>query len=150
MIVLEAIKTLVLSVVAFLMAMFLTPLISRLLYRFHLRKQIRTSEETPIFSKLHAKKAGTPTMGGAIIWVTVLGLALSFSLVGGSLNFIDRAQTYLPIAAMAIAALLGLADDILGVFKIQMSLQLNTIRIWGLRLILVLRPDSTGEKIQSP
>src|SRR3989344_5330600 len=57
-------------------------------------------------------------MGGVIIWLTVLGLALIFWLIGGSLNFVDRAQTYLPIFAMLVAALIGLADDLFGIFRI--------------------------------
>lgn len=114
----EATRVLTLSIAAFLAAFLLTPLISRLLYRFHAYKQIRTSESAPIFSKLHQGKSGTPTMGGAIIWLTVLGMALILWLIGGPFNFIDRAQTYLPIFTMLVAALIGLLDDILGVLKI--------------------------------
>ncbi len=118
MIALQAIRILAFSVVAFLTAMFLTSFIIRILYKFHFYKQIRTKEQTPIYSKLHEKKSGTPTMGGAIIWLTVLGLALVSALIGNYFNFVDRAQTYLPIAAMFIAAILGLTDDLLGVLKI--------------------------------
>jgi phospho-N-acetylmuramoyl-pentapeptide-transferase len=118
MIVLQVIKVVALSVIAFTAAMFLTPLISKIIYKFRFYKQIRQSDSTPVFSRLHANKQGTPTMGGAIVWLTVLGLALIFFLTGGPLNFVDRAQTYLPIAAMLIAAVLGLADDVLGVLKI--------------------------------
>ncbi|OGY62359.1 MAG: phospho-N-acetylmuramoyl-pentapeptide-transferase [Candidatus Harrisonbacteria bacterium RIFCSPHIGHO2_01_FULL_44_13] len=123
--VLQLTKILILSVLSFLIAFGITPFISRILNRFQLKKQIRTSDATPIFSKLHEKKAGTPTMGGIIIWATVLGMALLFWILSGLfdglwgyLNFVDRAQTYLPIAAMFIAATLGLADDLLGVLKI--------------------------------
>ncbi len=125
MIVLQAVRVIGLAVVAFLAAFALTPFIARLLEKFHLHKQIRASDSAPIFSKLHAKKAGTPTMGGVIIWLTVLGLAVIFLVLDllfdglwTYLNFVDRAQTYLPIAAMLVAALLGLADDILGILKI--------------------------------
>ncbi|TSC81830.1 MAG: hypothetical protein G01um101419_738 [Parcubacteria group bacterium Gr01-1014_19] len=125
MVVLQAIRVIGLSLVAFLVALALTPVMVRILKKFHIAKQIRSGADTPIFSQLHAKKAGTPTMGGAIIWITVLGMALLFVLFdlffGGFwtyLNFVDRAQTYLPIAAMLIAAILGLADDIMGVLKI--------------------------------
>lgn len=64
-------------------------------------------------------------MGGLVIWVTTLGLALIifvfaqfFDGFWHYLNFVDRAQTYLPIAAMLIAAVIGLADDLMGVFRI--------------------------------
>lgn len=125
MIVLQAVRVIGLSLVAFLAAFALTPFIAKFLEKFHLNKQIRTSASTPIFSQLHAKKAGTPTMGGIIVWLTVLGLALILSIldllfngVWTYLSFVDRAQTYLPIIAMLVAALLGLADDVLGVLKI--------------------------------
>jgi phospho-N-acetylmuramoyl-pentapeptide-transferase len=60
-----------------------------------------------------------------VIWVTVLGLALVLFVMGkvfdgfwNYLNFVDRAETYLPIAAMLVAAALGLLDDLLGVFRL--------------------------------
>ncbi len=63
-------------------------------------------------------------MGGIIIWGTVLAIAgilfiadeLSLGPIG-YWNFISRAETYLPLAALGIAAMLGLFDDLLGVFK---------------------------------
>jgi len=122
--VLEAARVLGLSTISFLTALSVTPLVARLLYKFQLHKQIRSKEFAPVFYELHKKKENTPTMGGLIIWVTVLGLALIFALLswlfGGFwnyLNFVDRAQTYLPIAAMLLAALLGLIDDLMGVFR---------------------------------
>lgn len=122
---LEAARVLGLSMASFLIAMAATPLLIRLLTRFRASKQIRTAESAPVFAALHQKKAGTPTMGGVIIWATTLGLAAAllfldvfFDGFWTFLNFVDRAQTYLPIAAMAIAAVLGLADDWLGVLRI--------------------------------
>jgi phospho-N-acetylmuramoyl-pentapeptide-transferase len=110
--------------VSFVTALLLTPLVTKFLYRYKMGKQIRQSAETPIFSALHKNKEGTPTMGGIIIWATVLGLSLIFFILNlifdgfwDYFNFVDRAQTYLPIAAMLIAAILGLVDDLFGVFK---------------------------------
>lgn len=125
MIALQVIRVIGLSLVAFLGAFLLTPLVTKLLFKFNINKQIRSGESAPVFSEMHAKKSGTPTMGGIIIWLTVLGVALII-LVGnwlfdgffGFLNFVDRAETYLPIAAMLVAALIGLADDFLGVLRI--------------------------------
>src|SRR3989344_1876473 len=109
MIVDEAIRILVLSMLSFIVALAITPLILRLLTKYSLTKQIRALEAAPIYFRLHQKKEGTPTMGGVIIWGVVLGLALVFwildsvfSGIFSYLNFVDRAQTYLPIAAMAI------------------------------------------------
>ena len=123
--ILQVIRILLMTGLAFIVALVLTPIVNRLLYKYRLGKQIRVSEQTPVYSKLHSHKAGTPTMGGIIIWLTVLGMALIFFVlsaifdgVWNYLNFTDRAQTYLPIAAMFIAALIGLIDDLFGVLKI--------------------------------
>ncbi len=126
--VLQAIRVFAFTIIAFLVALFATPSLIDLLKKFNARKQIRTSEKAPIYSQLHAGKAGTPTMGGIVIWGTVLLLAVIFALLNfffggffGYLNFIDRAQTYLPLAALLIAAVIGLADDIMGVLKIGLN-----------------------------
>lgn len=123
--ILQAIRVMIVAVTAFLTALAITPLFARLLSRYQFNKQIRTSSSAPVFSQLHQKKAGTPTAGGIIIWATVLGLALLFWICaaffdGGweYLNFVDRAQTYLPLFTMAVAALLGLSDDLLGILHI--------------------------------
>jgi len=121
----EAIRVLIITIISFSVALSLTPVTLKLLKKFDVRKQIRTLDSAPIFSRLHQSKEGTPTMGGVIIWGTVLGIALIFLILDGLfdggftyLNFVDRAQTFLPIAALLIAALLGLFDDMLGVLKI--------------------------------
>jgi len=121
----QAIKILVVTLISFFTAITLTPLVLKFLRRFGIKKQIRDSASAPIMSALHSKKEGTPTMGGVIIWGTVLITALitflASSIFGGRfehLDFIDRAETYLPLAAMVIAALIGLMDDILGVMRI--------------------------------
>lgn len=123
--ILQAVKVLVVAMMAFVGALFLTPFFSKILSRYQFNKQIRSGNSTPVFSQLHKNKEGTPTAGGIIIWLTVLGLALIFWILSlifdgiwGYLNFIDRAQTYLPIFTMLIAALLGLFDDALGILRI--------------------------------
>lgn len=65
-------------------------------------------------------------MGGLLIWVTVLFLALLFwalTKIGvdgiiGKLNFLNRSQTLLPLGALVASAIVGLADDLLGIFRI--------------------------------
>lgn len=121
----QVVRILSLTGLSFLVALIVTPFWDKILHKYRLGKQIRISDATPVYSKLHSHKAGTPTMGGVIIWLTVLGLAIIFFILSiffdgiwKYLNFVDRAQTYLPIATMLITALLGLTDDILGVLKI--------------------------------
>ncbi len=121
----QAVRIIILTVVAFAVAFFATPAWFKLIKKYQLKKQIRTKEQAPVFNKFHQKKEGTPTGGGIIIWSTVLIMAFAFSALGHFfdgfwkyLNFVDRAQTYLPIAALLFAALLGLLDDYLGVLRI--------------------------------
>jgi len=125
MLILETVRIMVLTTVAFLVALAVTPVWTKFLAKKQFKKQIREAGTAPVFYGLHGKKAGTPTGGGVIIWSTVLGLALVFwisaQLMGGAwsyLNFVNRAETYLPIAALAIAAVLGLVDDWFGIMKI--------------------------------
>ena len=117
------IKILLLAMAAFLFAGFMTPLLTNFLYKHKLGKKIRNSGETPIFSKLHAAKEGTPTMGGVLIWGTVLIFAAAFYLIAHlfdwelirNLNFLTRSETLLPLGALVASALIGLVDDWLDV-----------------------------------
>ncbi len=125
MILSEAVRVIIITTIAFGVALLLTPFWASVLKRAGFAKQIRMGKDTPVFNELHMRKAGTPTAGGVIIWSTVLGLAALFgilaTLFGGPwqyLNFLNRAETYLPLAALAIAAVLGLLDDWCGVMGI--------------------------------
>ncbi len=121
----QTIRVAVIFGVAFVTALLVTPLWSRFLKRHNFGKQIRNDADTPVFQNLHKGKAGIPTGAGVIIWATVIGLAIVFDLlnylfdgVWHFFNFVSRAETYLPLAAMLIAALLGLLDDWLGVLRV--------------------------------
>lgn len=120
------VKFLILSTVAFLAAMAWTPALTHFLYKHKFGKQIRNEGTTPIFSKLHAKKAGTPTMGGILVWGTTLVLGVVLLIIWqfapdsflGHLNFLTREQTLLPLGALVASAVLGLVDDYFNVKKI--------------------------------
>lgn len=121
----EGVRVLGLTMLAFMVAMAITPLVLRIIDKYGVKKQIKTAEDAPVYAKLHAGKAGTPNMGGVIVWGTVLGLALVLFILAALfdgffsyLNFVDRAQTYLPLFAMLIAAAVGLLDDVLNARRI--------------------------------
>ncbi len=109
--------------ISFIVAMFLTPVLSGYLYRYKAGKQIRADGDTPVFTGLHEKKKGTPTMGGILIWFTTLSLAVLFWILDRALgldffhnlNFLTRQQTLLPLGALFASAMLGLLDDYLGI-----------------------------------
>lgn len=122
----EIVRVFAVAAISFTAAMALTPLLTHYLYKYKIGKQIRAEGDTPIFTALHEKKKGTPTMGGIIIWGVVLMLALLFSLLASvthleifeSLNFLNRGETFLPIGLMVLAAVVGMLDDLMGVFRI--------------------------------
>lgn len=119
------IKIFSLTFFSFFLAMAWTPLLTHFLYKHKLGKQIRSSAKSPIFTAMHQKKSGTPTMGGVLIWVTVLVLSVIiyylsiwFNGYFSFFNFLTRPQTLLPLGCLVAAALVGLVDDYLNVRKI--------------------------------
>jgi len=120
---LTIIKILFLSTLSFIFTVSWTPLLTRFLYKYKLGKKIRNDGSTPIFSLLHAKKSGTPTMGGLLIWLTTFLFAIVFYWLSllipkhfiGNLNFLNRTETWLPLAVLVASALVGLLDDWLDV-----------------------------------
>jgi len=121
------IKILAIASVAFVIALLLTPILTHFLYKYKLGKRIRNEGKTPIFTSLHKKKEGTPTMGGILIWATVailaIGVLILTKLFGpdsifSDLNFLTRKQTLLPLGILLFAAVIGLIDDLIGISKI--------------------------------
>lgn len=121
------IKILTITAVAFVIALFSTPILSHFLYKYKLGKKIRNQGITPIYTSLHKKKEGTPTMGGILIWSVVAFLAIAILFltkwlgpdkIFSDFNFLTRKQTLLPLGVLLFAALIGLIDDLIGVFKI--------------------------------
>ncbi len=114
------------AAVSFFAALLVTPLWTKFLYKYKLGKQVVRVENAPVFSELHKKKVGTPTMGGVVIWLTVTILALVFWSLSqiypdaliAKFNFLSRGQTWLPFGALIIGAVFGFIDDLFGVLRI--------------------------------
>jgi len=109
----ELTRTFLLSVGAFLIAMFMTPIYTFIAYRFKFWKRQRvtstTGEAASVFTKLHADKfkRNIPTMAGAIFVFAITLVTFFFNL--------DRQETWLPLAALAGGAAVGLLDDIINI-----------------------------------
>ncbi len=121
------IKTLVITTLSFVVAFLWVPFLIKFLQKYNLGKKIRAQENAPIFWSFHKKKEGTPTMGGILIWGTVLFLSLLFYYLARffpqvkafqHLNFLTQKQTLLPLGALVASALVGLFDDLFNVKKI--------------------------------
>lgn len=119
----DIIKVFLLTTLAFCVTIAWTPLLTKVLYKYRLGKKIREESETPIFSKMHQHKSGTPTMGGILIWLTTLFMALLFYALKHTIStdflhkmsFLTRPQTLLPLGALVASAFVGLADDWLNI-----------------------------------
>lgn len=109
----DLIHVFLLSIGAFLFAMFLTPIYTFFAYRYKFWKQQRSTstdgKKLEVFTKLHAAKfrRNIPTMAGIIGVFSIAAITLLFNL--------DRAETYLPLAALVGGGIVGLIDDIINV-----------------------------------
>ncbi|HBI34485.1 MAG TPA: hypothetical protein DEA43_00940 [Candidatus Moranbacteria bacterium] len=129
--VVNVLKILITGLLAFLLAFGITPLWTHLLYKYKFGIKIKSNDvsggKLTFVSKLHAHKSGTPTMGGVIMWVTIIILVFSshfiFPWIGklldidfiARLDFLSRKQVWLPLFALASAGILGLFDDVMSV-----------------------------------
>jgi phospho-N-acetylmuramoyl-pentapeptide-transferase len=109
----ELTGTFLLSVGAFLLAMILTPFYTYLAYRYKFWKKQRststTGEKLEVFTKLHADKfkRNIPTMAGIIGVISITAITLGFNL--------NRAETWLPLAALVGGGAVGMLDDIINI-----------------------------------
>lgn len=109
----EIVGTSLLSVGAFILAMLLTPLYTYFAYRYRFWKKQRSTstsgEQLEVFTKLHADKfkRSIPTMAGIIGVVSIVIVTVAFNL--------DRAQTWLPLAALMGGGVIGFIDDIINI-----------------------------------
>lgn len=129
--VVNVLKVLITGVLAFCLTFYITPIWTHFLYKYKIGIKIKSNsvsgDKLTFVSKLHAHKSGTPTMGGLIVWVSVIILAFWSHYVFPSvaaftdtnfiarLDFLNRSQTWLPLFALGAAGVLGLLDDYMSV-----------------------------------
>ncbi len=121
----------------FLVSMLLTPVYTAIAYRQHWWKRPRTvalsGEAAPVYQKLHAAKheRHIPTMAGVIFVLAVGAVTLTANL--------SRPQTWLPLAAMAGAGLIGLFDDIINIHSVGgiagMRAKVKALLLLGIALV---------------
>ena len=105
------IRTLLLGFFGFLLSMIITPLYTTLAYRGQWWKKPRTAAmggaSAAVYQKLHAAKhqRHIPTMAGMVFVVSIALVTL--------LGNLERSQTWLPLAGMVGAGLVGLIDDVM-------------------------------------
>lgn len=135
------------AMVAFCVALLLTPQFVRFLRVNNIGKQLRVEtvdgREPTVFRTYHQHKFGTPTMGGILIWMAIFftiffSRALSyFGLVEHSL--LQRGQVYLPLFMLLTLGVLGGVDDYLNIRGIGKKRGLNVLpKILSLLTIAVM------------
>ncbi len=145
----DAARVLIPSVISFAIGIIFAPLLTHYLYRYQAWKKtpgkgngMGDGNGTPLFDELHqTRETGTPRMGGLLIWGSVVLVAGFLSLLGmlfhgpfEELDFVNRGQTWLPLMALLVGGLAGLADDILEVTRGNGGLRLR----WRLLVVTAL------------
>ncbi len=94
----------------FVLAIVGTPIFTTLAFRYKWWRKQRTEtvtgEKAKVFAKLHAEKhkRNIPTMAGSIVLIAVAIITLAANM--------NRAETWLPLASLALFGALGLVDDL--------------------------------------
>ncbi len=121
------------GLLSFLISMLLTPLYTTAAFSGKWWKKQRTTamtgETATVYNKLHAAKhaRNIPTMAGMIFVLSTILVT-----VAGNLS---RSETWLPLAAMAGAGLIGLFDDIINIKSIKGGIAGMRAKIKALLLI---------------
>ena len=107
------------GITSFIIGIIATPSFLSFLHKNKLGKQLRTAavdgKSASVFQKYHKDKQGTPTMGGLLIWGTVLvtvllSRALSFFGIV-TFSIFQRGEVYLPLFTLFSFGILGAIDD---------------------------------------
>jgi phospho-N-acetylmuramoyl-pentapeptide-transferase len=123
------VRALMLGAMAFVLSVAMGQPLVQFLRRRGLGKEI-SSDGPPS----HLTKAGTPTMGGVLIFALVLPITLAA-------NILDRLSILLPLGTIVAAGLLGLVDDlrtIIGKARTGLNKRLKVLLLTTLSLTAAL------------
>jgi phospho-N-acetylmuramoyl-pentapeptide-transferase len=127
------IRMLLLGFMGFLISMIITPLYTTIAYKKHWWKMPRNVPvKEPKADEAEAVAAAEqriPTMAGVVIVLAVCAATLPFNL--------SRTETWLPLAAFAGAALVGLIDDVISLRAVKDNLSRRSAKLKLLLMTLV-------------
>jgi len=144
---LPILKVLIAASLAFWSGIFLTPLLTHYLYTYKVWKKTAgkttlAGTEATEFNRLKgADEVKTPRMGGIVIWGSVLvsiGILAVWEIIWpdrilGSLQFVSREQTWIPLAALLVGAFIGFINDYYDVVHggkgLRLSIRLSIITV---------------------
>jgi phospho-N-acetylmuramoyl-pentapeptide-transferase len=127
---------LLLGFFGFVLSMIITPLYTTYAYKYQWWKRQRTDAWSggvaSVYAKLHAEKhkRNIPTMAGLIFVLSIIIVTLVANL--------SRGQTWLPLAGLTGAAMLGLVDDIMNIKSVGGVAGMSARLKFGLHSLLVL------------
>jgi phospho-N-acetylmuramoyl-pentapeptide-transferase len=124
---LDPLKVILPAVVSFVIGIIIAPFLGRFLIQNKLWKKKNVTKtidgkEALITATLHNDvKSPVPRLGGVVVWFSVFATAILFWLISKvfptastiKLEFISRNQTWLPLVAMGVGAVVGAVDDLL-------------------------------------
>ncbi len=126
----DAARVLVPFVTTFCVGIALAPVLTNYLYKHRVwkkkgGKQALDGTTAVEFNKLHEEREQvTPRMGGILIWGSVFVMAVVTSVLAmlsreyfSSIDFVDRSQTWLPLAGLLAGGIVGFFDDLLEVTR---------------------------------
>ena len=116
-------ETILYGLFAFLLGLAFTPWFISFLRKNSTGKQIRVEtvdgKQASVFRHYHKDKHGTPTMGGILIWSSILVTVLFSRLLSyvGKVDhsLLQRGQVYLPLFILVSLGILGAVDDYLNI-----------------------------------
>ncbi len=123
------------SFVAFALTLLYTKPFVRLLHHFKLGKKLRIEAvdgaSASVFLTYHQAKAGTPTMGGVLIWGSIITTVFLSRLVATQgivdHSILQRGQAYIPLAMLFGFGLLGAVDDYMNICGMGKNKGLNAV-----------------------
>ncbi len=124
--IIDIVKVLIPAIASFGVGIVITPFITDFLYRNKMWKKRSgkvgfDGKETAVFNALHKdREVSTPRLGGVVIWLSALLvisliwiMAIIFpNEITTKLDFMSRDQTWIPVFALLIGALVGMIDDL--------------------------------------
>lgn len=136
---LTILKIFIPALIAFSAGIALSPILTHYLYKYRVWKTVGgkktiTGRIASEFNRLKGEgETKTPRMGGIVIWgcvfITVALLSLAAMLwpnsLWGELSFFSRSQTWIPLGALAVGALVGLLNDVYDVTHTQTGIRLR-------------------------
>jgi phospho-N-acetylmuramoyl-pentapeptide-transferase len=150
---LDPFKVLLPALISFLVGVTIAPSVGRFLVRHKLwkKKNVKKTidgKEATITASLHNdEKSPVPRLGGVVVWISVFITAVLFWSISQiyptpftiKLDFISRNQTWLPLMAMLVGAIVGALDDLLVVeaFKGKLNSYIGGGLSFPVRLLAV-------------